>query len=310
MDKLSNKEFLGVEDLRSLSSSDVIKVMFNKISRNLFNDMHFDDDVTSVFYSGGIEYGTNINRMLLTENKYNSTTFSSIVGVNSNIHGTIGVNNFNLTNKVVFNEHMIKRAMDSEYGLQELYNKLISNMRVSIAKQRKDKFINVIENFIQNKDLEGNSLDFQFALKVVTTPKGDLPYNASLVKESFSLPSDVYNPRHLETQCFMSDIIAIAPKEILAKAKSNIVTPFTDWLIYNSIRVDTIKNQVFNGSTVAGTGNLDLILMDKRLANIFINVSKFTSVLNPDTLNIEIYYNENITIETNPFSNICLFKGE
>lgn len=305
MKKESNLEFLGVEDMSLVSESDVIKVMFNKITKTLFNDQHFYDD-TFVFKKDGNKYGVNIEDTYFLQN-YDNTSLFNEVKTNS-MYSNIGYNNINLSNKTLFNEYELKRALNDVYGLQDLYDRLLKNLRTTIIIKRKEAFVKVLENYLKNLNIENQSLNMAKGFNIVETTKEDLLFNIGFLKLNFELTSKDYNLSNLDTQCYSDDIMLIANPKLLSINSVEKLNIMSEWINYNNIKISKIPHIVYNGTTVEDKTSIDGILIDKRIFNIFVNYSNFSFKQNPDTLNNEIYYNENIVINTNNFSNISLIR--
>lgn len=305
MKKESNLEFLGVEDISLVSESDVIKVMFNKITKTLFNDQHFYDD-TFVFKKDGNKYGVNIEDTYFLQN-YDNTSLFNEVKTNS-MYSNIGYNNINLSNKTLFNEYELKRALNDVYGLQDLYDRLLKNLRTTIIIKRKEAFVKVLENYLKNLNIENQSLNMSKGFNIVETTKEDLLFNIAFLKLNFELTSKDYNLSDLDTQCYSEDIMLIANPKLLSINSVEKINITSEWINYSNIKISKIPHVVYNGTTLEDKTSIDGILIDKRIFNIFVNYSNFSFKQNPDTLNNEIYYNENIVINTNNFSNISLIR--
>lgn len=305
MKKETNLEFLGVEDISIVSESDVIKAMFNKITKTLFNDQHFYDD-TFVFRKEGNKYGVNIENTYFLQNYDNSSLFNEVK--TNSLYSNIGYNNINLSNKTLFNEYELKRALNDVYGLQDLYDRLLKNLRTTIIIKRKEAFVKVLENYLKNLNIENQSLNMGKGFNIVETTKEDLLFNIAFLKLSFELTSKDYNASNLDTQCFSDDIMLIANPKLLSINSVEKLNIMSEWINYNNIKISEIPHVVYNGTTSEDKTSIDGILFDRRIFNIFVNYSNFSFKENPDTLNNEIYYNENIVINTNNFSNISLIR--
>lgn len=282
------KDLLGVSYSIPVETNQVIKAMLNKVAKDLFYDNHYSQGYEAITREG-IPLGNKVNEVFFLQQGEQSDMFSSL---NNNIYGTISNGSTNIQASCIFNEHEIKRAVTNDLDLQDIYDRMVKNLRMSLLKARRDKFIGVLTSYLKS-----------YNVKVVKGSK--LTDIASVTKLGFQVPTNEYNVSKRETQCFDSDIICLADFNKLGKVFNEHETPFTRWLQWNCI---IEKNLPINVNGVAV--NPDMIMFDRSALKILVNDTQFSYFFNPNSLTHTITYTENIIIAPNTCSNVCVLKED
>lgn len=282
------KELLGDGYSVPVETNEVIRAMLNKVAKELFYDNHYSQGYGAITESG-TPLGNKVNEVFFLEQKEQASMFGEL---ENNILGSISDSSINIQAECLFNEHEIKRAVRDDLDLQDIYDRMLKNLRTSLLIQRRKAFLSALTVYMNNNDL-----------KVVKGAK--LSDIASITKLGFQVPSSDYNGTDKEIQCFENDIICLTDFNKLGLMLNEHDNPFINWLQFNSIIENTLPVNV-NGSPV----NPDMVMFDKRALKILVNDSQFTYFFNPNSLTHTITYTENIIIATNTIANVCVLKEE
>lgn len=282
------KELLGDGYTVPVETNDVIRAMLNKVAKELFYDTHYSQGYEAIT-KGGTPLGNRVNEVFFLEQKEQASMFGEL---ENNISGSISDGSINIQASCLLNEHEIKRAVRDDLDLQDIYDRMLKNLRTSLLLQRRKAFIKSLTEFMDNNNL-----------KVLKGSK--LSDIASITRLGFQVPSSDYNVSEKETQCFDGDIICLTDSKKLGLMLNEHDNPFISWLQYNSIIENTLPANV-NKVTV----NPDMVMFDRRALKILVNDSQFTYFFNPNSLTHTITYTENIIIATNPIANVCVLKEE
>lgn len=282
------KDLLGDSYTIPVETNQVIKAMLNKVAKELFYDNHYSQGYEAIT-SGGVPLGNRINEVFFLEQGEQASMFSPI---ENNMGNSISNGGVNIQASCVFNENEIKRAVRNDLDLQDIYDRLLKNLRTTLMIKRRGEFFKTLTKFLNDNDIKvekGNNIS-------------DI---ASITKLGFQVPSTKYNVSNKEIQCFESDIVCITDYKKLGLLMNEHDTPFIEWLKWNSIIEDTLPVNV-NGSPV----NPDMIMFDRRALKILVNDSQFSYFFDPNSLTYTIIYTENIIIATNTIANVCVLKSE
>lgn len=282
------KELLGDGYSVPVETNEVIRAMLDKVAKVLFYDNHYEQGYGAIT-NGGTPLGNKVNEVFFLEQKEQASMFGDL---ENNISGSISDSSINIQASCLFNEHEIKRAVRDDLDLQDIYDRMLKNLRTSLLLQRRKAFLNSLTKYMNDNNL-----------KVIKGSK--LSDIASITKLGFQVPSSEYNVSDKEIQCFENDIICLTDFKKLGLMLNEHDTPFIDWLQYNSIIENTLPVNV-NSVEV----NPDMVMFDKRALKILVNDSQFTYFFNPNSLTHTITYTENIIIATNPIANVCVLKEE
>lgn len=282
------KELLGDGYSVPVETNEVIKAMLNKVAKELFYDNHYSQGYEAIT-KGGTPLGNKVNEVFFLEQKEQDSMFGDL---ENNITGSISDSSINIQASYLFNEHEIKRAVRNDLDLQDIYDRMLKNLRTSLLIQRRKAFLRALSDYMEYYDL-----------KVLKGSK--LSDIASITKLGFQVPSSDYNVSDKEIQCFDSDIICLTDFKKLGLMLNEHDNPFINWLQFNSIIENTLPVKV-NGEVV----NPDMVMFDKRALKILVNDSQFTYFFDPNSLTHTITYTENIIIATNPIANFCVLKEE
>lgn len=282
------RELLGDGYSVPVETNEVIKAMLNKVAKELFYDNHYSQGYEAIT-NGGSPLGNKVNEVFFLEQKEQASLFGDL---ENNIYGSISDSSVNIQASCLFNEHEIKRAVRNDLDLQDIYDRMLKNLRTSLLLQRRKAFLNSLTNYMNDNEI-----------KVLKGSK--LTDIASITKLGFQVPSSDYNVSDKEIQCFESDIICLTDFKKLGLMLNEHDNPFINWLQFNSIIENTLPVNV-NGEAVKP----DMIMFDKRALKILVNDSQFTYFFNPNSLTHTITYTENIIIATNPIANVCVLKEE
>lgn len=282
------RELLGDGYSVPVETNEVIKAMLNKVAKELFYDNHYSQGYEAIT-NGGSPLGNKVNEVFFLEQKEQASMFGDL---ENNISGSISDSSVNIQASCLFNEHEIKRAVRDDLDLQDIYDRMLKNLRTSLLIQRRKAFLSALTDYMNDNDL-----------KVVKGTK--LSDIASITKLAFQVPSSDYNGSDNEIQCFDSDIICLTNFKKLGLMLNEHDNPFINWLQFNSIIENTLPVNV-NGEVV----NPDMVMFDKRALKILVNDSQFTYFFNPNLLTHTITYTENIIIATNTTANVCVLKEE
>lgn len=282
------KDLLGDAYSVPVETNTVIKAMLNKVSKELFYDNHFSLGYKRITQEG-VPIGNRVNEVFFLEQGEQGSMFSPLYNDMVNAYSNGGVN---LQASCIFNENEIKRAVRDDLDLQDIYYRMLKNLRTTLLMKRRKEFLRILTSF-----LNSNSIKVVKGLKL-----SDI---ASITKLGFQVPSSTYNVSTKETQSFEGDILCITDYKKLGLLLNEHDTPFIEWLKWNSIIEDTLPVNV-NGSPV----NPDMIMFDRRALKILVNNSQFSYFFDPNTLNYTITYTENIMIATNIIANVCVLKEE
>lgn len=282
------KELLGDGYTVPVETNDVIRAMLNKVAKELFYDNHYSQGYEAIT-KGGTPLGNKVNEVFFLEQKEQTSMFG---GLENNISGSISDSSINIQASCLLNEHEIKRAVRDDLDLQDIYDRMLKNLRTSLLLQRRKAFLNSLTDYMNNNNL-----------KVLKGSK--LSDIASITRLGFQVPSSDYNVSDKEIQCFDGDIICLTDFKKLGLMLNEHDNPFISWLQYNSIIEKTLPANV-NKVTV----NPDMVMFDRRALKILVNDSQFTYFFDPNSLTHTITYTENIIIATNPIANVCVLKEE
>lgn len=282
------RELLGDGYSVPVETNEVIRAMLDKVAKELFYDNHYEQGYGAIT-NGGTPLGNKVNEVFFLEQKEQASMFGDL---ENNISGSISDKSINIQASCLFNEHEIKRAVRDDLDLQDIYDRMLKNLRTSLLLQRRKAFISSLTKYMNDNDL-----------KVLKGSK--LSDIASITKLGFQVPSSEYNVSDKEIQCFENDIICLTDFKKLGLMLNEHDTPFIDWLQFNSIIENTLP---VNVNKVAV--NPDMVMFDKRALKILVNDSQFTYFFNPNSLTHTITYTENIIIATNPIANVCVLKEE
>ena len=282
------KDLLGDGYSVPVETNEVIRAMLSKVAKELFYDNHFSLGYEGITHEG-VPLGNRINEVFFLEQGEQTSMFSPVY---NNIVNSYSGGGVNLQASCIFNENEIKRAVRDDLDLQDIYDRMLKDLRTTLLMKRRKEFLRILTSFLNTNNI-----------KVVKGSK--LSDIASITKLGFQIPSSNYNVSSKETQSFESDIVCITDYKKLGMLLNEHDTPFIDWLKWNSIIEDTLPVNV-NGSPVSP----DMIMFDRRALKILVNDSQFSYFFNPNTLNYTITYTENIIIATNIIANICVLKEE
>lgn len=282
------KELLGDGYSVPVETNEVIKAMLNKVAKELFYDNHYSQGYEAITESW-TPLGNRANEVFFLEQKEQASMFGEL---ENNILGSISDSSINIQASCLFNEHEIKRAVRDDLDLQDIYDRMLKNLRTSLLIQRRKAFLGALTDYMDNNDL-----------KVVKGTK--LSDIASITKLAFQVPSSDYNGTDKEIQCFENEIICLTDFNKLGLMLNEHDNPFINWLQFNSIIENTLPANV-NKVAV----NPDMVMFDKRALKILVNDSQFTYFFNPNSLTHTITYTENIIIATNTIANVCVLKEE
>lgn len=282
------KDLLGDSYSIPVETNQVIRAMLDKVAKELFYDTHYSQGYEAIT-KGGTPLGNRVNEVFFLEQKEQASMFGEL---ENNIHGSISDGSINIQASCLFNEHEIKRAVRDDLDLQDIYNRMIKNLRTSLLLQRRKAFLNSLTKYMNDNNL-----------KVLKGSK--LSDIASITRLGFQVPSSDYNVSDKEIQCFDGDIICLTDFKKLGLMLNEHDNPFISWLQYNSIIENTLPANV-NQVTV----NPDMVMFDRRALKILVNDSQFTYFFDPNSLTHTITYTENIIIATNPIANVCVLKEE
>ena len=282
------KELLGDGYSVPVETNEVIRAMLDKVAKELFYDNYYEQGYGAIT-NGGTPLGNKVNEVFFLEQKEQASMFGAL---ENNISGSISDSSINIQASCLFNEHEIKRAVRDDLNLQDIYDRMLKNLRTSLLLQRRKAFLSSLTKYMNDNDL-----------KVLKGSK--LSDIASITKLGFQVPSSEYNVSDKEIQCFENDIICLTDFKKLGLMLNEHDTPFIDWLQYNSIIENTLP---VNVNKVAV--NPDMVMFDKRALKILVNDSQFTYFFDPNSLTHTITYTENIIIATNPIANVCVLKEE
>lgn len=283
------KDLLGNDYTVPVETNLVIKAMLNKVAKELFYDNHYYQGYNQITREG-IPYGNKVNEVFFLQQGEQASMFGALT---NNIVGTSDNNSYNIQASCLFNEHEIKRAVRDDLDLQDVYDRMLKNLRTTLLIQRRDKFLNVLRIYLNNSS----------SIPYFETEK--LSDMLSIVFQGFQTPTTKFNPIQTKLQCFEEDIVCLANYTVLGKMLNEHDTPFINWLRFNNIVEETLPTNV-NGSEK----NPDVILFDKRAFKILVNDSQFSYFFNPNSLTYTITYTENINIVTNRASNLCVIKEQ
>lgn len=282
------KELLGDGYSVPVETNEVIRAMLDKVAKELFYDNHYEQGYGAIT-NGGTPLGNRVNEVFFLEQKEQASMFGEL---ENNIHGSISDASINIQASCLFNEHEIKRAVRNDLDLQDIYDRMLKNLRTSLLLQRRKAFISSLTEFMNTNNL-----------KVLKGSK--LSDIASITRLGFQVPSSDYNVSEKEIQCFDGDIICLTDFKKLGLMLNEHDNPFINWLQYNSIIENTLPVNV-NSEAV----NPDMVMFDRRALKILVNDSQFTYFFDPNSLTHTITYTENIIIATNPIANVCVLKEE
>lgn len=282
------KDLLGDSYSIPVETNQVIKAMLNKVAKELFYNTHYSQGYEAITREG-IPIGNKVNEVFFLQQGEQNDIFSPL---NNNINGNISNGSTNIQASCLFNEHEIKRVVTNDLDLQDIYDRMVKNLRISLLKARRDKFIGVLTSYLKS-----------YNVKVVKGSK--LTDIASVTKLGFQVPTNEYNVSKRETQSFDSDIICLGDFNKLGKVFNEHETPFIRWLQGNCIIEKNLPTNV-NGVEVAP----DMIMFDRRALKILVNDTQFSYFFNPNSLTYTITYTENIIIATNTTANVCVLKEE
>lgn len=282
------KELLGDGYTVPVETNDVIRAMLNKVAKELFYDTHYSQGYEAIT-KGGTPLGNRVNEVFFLEQKEQASMFGEL---ENNISGSISDASINIQASCSFNEHEIKRAVRDDLDLQDIYDRMLKNLRTSLLLQRRKAFLKSLTEYMNNNNL-----------KVLKGSK--LSDIASITRLGFQVPSNEYNVSDKETQCFDGDIICLTDFKKLGLMLNEHDNPFINWLQYNSIIENTLPSNV-NKVAVKP----DMVMFDRRALKILVNDSQFTYFFDPNSLTHTITYTENIIIATNLNANVCVLKEE
>lgn len=282
------KELLGDGYSVPVETNEVIRAMLDKVAKELFYDNHYEQGYGAIT-NGGTPLGNKVNEVFFLEQKEQASMFGDL---ENNISGSISDSSINIQASCLFNEHEIKRAVRDDLDLQDIYDRMLKNLRTSLLIQRRKAFLSSLTKYMNDNDI-----------KVLKGSK--LSDIASITKLGFQVPSSDYNVSDKEIQCFESDIICLTDFKKLGLMLNEHDNPFINWVQFNSIIENTLPANV-NKVAV----NPDMVMFDKRALKILVNDSQFTYFFNPNSLTHTITYTENIIIATNPIANVCVLKEE
>lgn len=282
------KELLGDSYSIPIETNQVIKAMLNKVADELFYDNHYAQGYGAIT-EGGTPLGNKVNEAFFLEQKEQASMFGEL---ENNISGSVSDSSINIQASCLFNEHELKRVVRDNLDLQDIYNRMLKNLRTSLLLQRRKAFLSSLTKYMNDNDI-----------KVLKGSK--LSDIASITKLGFQVPSSEYNVSAKEIQCFENDIICLTDFKKLGLMLNEHYNPFINWVQFNSIIENTLPANV-NGSPV----NPDMIMFDKRALKILVNNSQFSYFFNPNSLTYTITYTENISIVTNSIANVCVLKEE
>ena len=282
------RELLGDGYSVPVETNEVIKAMLDKVAKELFYNNHYSQGYEAIT-KGGSPLGNKVNEVFFLEQKEQDSMFGDL---ENNITGSISDSSINIQASYLFNEHEIKRAVRNDLDLQDIYDRMLKNLRTSLLIQRRKAFLKALSDYMEYNDL-----------KVLKGSK--LSDIASITKLGFQVPSSDYNVSDKEIQCFDSDIICLTDFKKLGLMLNEHHNPFINWIQFNSIIENTLPVKV-NGEVV----NPDMVMFDRRALKILVNDSQFTYFFDPNSLTHTITYTENIIIATNPIANFCVLKEE
>lgn len=282
------KELLGDGYTVPVETNDVIRAMLNKVAKELFYDTHYSQGYEAIT-KGGTPLGNRVNEVFFLEQKEHASMFGEL---ENNISGSISDASINIQASCSFNEHEIKRAVRDDLDLQDIYDRMLKNLRTSLLLQRRKAFLSSLTKYMDDNNL-----------KVLKGSK--LSDMASITRLGFQVPSSDYNVSDKEIQCFDGDIICLTDFKKLGLMLNEHDNPFISWLQYNSIIENTLPTNV-NKVAVKP----DMVMFDRRALKILVNDSQFTYFFDPNLLTHTITYTENIIIATNPNANVCVLKEE
>lgn len=282
------KELLGDGYTVPVETNDVIRAMLNKVAKELFYDTHYSQGYEAIT-KGGTPLGNRVNEVFFLEQKEHASMFGEL---ENNISGSISDASINIQASCSFNEHEIKRAVRDDLDLQDIYDRMLKNLRTSLLLQRRKAFLSSLTKYMNDNNL-----------KVLKGSK--LSDMASITRLGFQVPSSDYNVSDKEIQCFDGDIICLTDFKKLGLMLNEHDNPFISWLQYNSIIENTLPTNV-NKVAVKP----DMVMFDRRALKILVNDSQFTYFFDPNSLTHTITYTENIIIATNLNANVCVLKEE
>lgn len=283
------KDLLGDSYSIPVETNQVIKAMLNKVAKELFYDNHYSQGYEAITREG-IPLGNNVNEVFFLKQGEQTSMFGSLT---NSIAGSNNNNSYNIQASCLFNEHEIKKAIRDDLDLQDVYNRMLKNLRTSLLIQRRDKFLIVLGTYLKT------SKDIPY---FETEKLSDM---LSILFQGFQAPNTKFNPYKGRTQCFEGDIICLANYTVLGKMLNEHDTPFINWLRFNNIVEETLPENV-NGELKKP----DVILFDKRAFKILVNDRQFSYFFNPNSLTYTITYTENINIVANKASNLCVIKEQ
>lgn len=282
------KDLLGDSYTIPVETNQVIKAMLNKVSKELFYDQNYSQGYKHVTREG-IPLGNKVNEVFFLQQGEQSSMFEPL---ENNIVGSISNGSQNIQATCIINEHEIKRAVRNDLDLQDIYIRMLENLRTSLLKERRKLFLKELTNYLNNNDV-----------RLYKTFK--LSEMGSVVKAGFQVPLTTYNVQGKEVQSLESDIVTLIDYRKLGAILNEPETPFTSWLQWNCIIEDTLPANV-NQVLV----NPDMIIFDKRTMKILVNDKQFSYFFDPNTLTYTVTYTENVIIASNTLSNICVIKDE
>lgn len=282
------KDLLGDGYTVPVETNLVIKAMLNKVAKELFYDQHYSQGYEQITREG-TPLGNKVNEVFFLQQGEQASMFAPL---ENNMVGSISNGSKNIQASCIFNEHEIKRAVRNDLDLQDIYDRMLKNLRTSLLKERRKLFISEMTDYLNKNNV-----------KVVKGQK--LTDLASVAKLGFQVPSTTYNVQGVEVQSFEDDIVALGDFRKLGLAFNEHETPFIRWLQWNCIIEDTLPVNV-NSTPV----NPDMILFDKRAMKILVNDSQFSYFFDSSLLTYTVTYTENIIVASNKVSNICVFKEE
>lgn len=283
------RDLLGDSYSIPVETNQVIKAMLNKVAKELFYDNHYSQGYEAITREG-IPLGNNVNEVFFLKQGEQTSMFGSLT---NSIAGSNNNNSYNIQASCLFNEHEIKKAIRDDLDLQDVYDRMLKNLRTSLLIQRRDKFLIVLGTYLST------SKDIPY---FETEKLSDM---LSILFQGFQTPTTKFNPFKGRTQCFEEDIICLANYTVLGKMLNEHDTPFINWLRFNNIVEETLPVNV-NGEVK----NPDVILFDKRAFKILVNDRQFSYFFNPNSLTYTITYTENINIVANKASNLCVIKEQ
>lgn len=144
------KELLGDGYTVPVETNDVIKAMLNKVAKELFYDNHYSQGYEAIT-KGGTPLGNKVNEVFFLEQKEQASMFG---GLENNISGSISDSSINIQASCLFNEHEIKRAVRDDLDLQDIYDRMLKNLRTSLLLQRRKAFLNSLTEYMNNNNLK------------------------------------------------------------------------------------------------------------------------------------------------------------